>query len=418
MITLTCGFCKTPNNKNYRMNSNKLYLVSVILVLFALACNEDQHLPINQGGEAPPQIQNPIAEAMPGAVKITYEVPLDKNFLYVKAQAVLESGIVREVKASYYTNYLLIDGFSEEKEYLINLYSVGRNGKESEPIQISCIPQEAPIYVAYNSIKESLTETFGGVRFEVSNPSKANLRIYFYAQDQNEDWDVLETFYTSVEKTNFSIRGLDAIPQSLRMEVRDRWNNTTETFTQEFTPYYESKLDKARFKQYNLPSDQNTPHEAGRTMNRIWDEIYTNQDFVTTVGYGLPQWFTFDLGVKAKLSRIVVYNRTTGAQYIYNAGAVKEFELFGSLAPNPDGSWDESWIPLRDQPCVSFKPSGLPQGQYTEEDVQRQRDGEEFEFDYNEAVRYVRFKTNTVWGGTSIGHINIVEITLYGEVVE
>jgi hypothetical protein len=154
-------------------------------------------------------------------------------------------------------------------------------------------------------------------------------------------------------------------------------------------------------------------------MDRIWDESYSNTDFVTTVGYGIPQWFTFDLGVTARLSRIVVYNRSSGATYIYNAGSVKEWEIFGSMNPNPNGNFDSSWIPMRKEPCRSFKPSGLPVGEYTNEDIQRQIDGEEFEFDANDVpVRYLRWKTNAVWGGTSIGHINLVEITLYGSVVK
>jgi hypothetical protein len=96
----------------------------------------------------------------------------------------------------------------------------------------------------------------------------------------------------------------------------------------------------------------------------------------------------------------------------------KEWEIFGSMDPAPDGSWD-SWIPLRNSACVSFKPSGLPQGQVNNDDLQRQVNGEEFEFDATDIqVRYIRFKVNSAWGGASTNFLNMTEITLFGSVFE
>src|SRR5690606_14879527 len=83
-----------------------------------------------------------------------------------------------------------------------------------------------------------------------------------------------------------------------------------------------------------------------------------------------PQWFTFDLGVTAKLSRLVLFKRLSNA-YLYNSGAVKRWTLYGSNNPNPDGSFDESWIFLMD--CNSYKPSGLPPGENTNEDLEYAR---------------------------------------------
>lgn len=410
-------------NQTINRMKNIGFYFSILLVasLLTLACKEEEgHSPVTQGGDIPPVILNPVAEPLPGAVKISYEIPVDQNFFYVKAQSVLESGEVREIKASYYANSLIIDGFSEERNYLIKLYSVGRNGRMSNPVEITCTPLESPIYTAFRSVKESLTETFGGIKFKVTNPSKANLRVYFYQQSKAGEWDILSSFFTSSEETNYSIRGMEPVAKKIRMEVRDRWGNATSYYEDEFVPYFEEKLDKTKFRQYDLPTDQNTPNGTKRTMDKIWDEVYlfSNNDFTTTPGYGIPQWFTFDLGQTARLSRLVIWNRTTGASYIYNGGAVKVFELYGSPAPNPDGSWDESWVSLRNEACRSVKPSGLPLGEYNSDDIQRQTDGEEFEMDYNEPVRYVRFRTNEVWGGPTIGHINICEISLYGEIIK
>jgi len=395
------------------------FFIPLALLLFILSCEEDSHAPIDDLAGAPSPVTNVVVEALPGAGKISYKLPNDESLLCVKATYEAQEGIIREVKASYYTNSLIVEGFGDTLEYKINLYTVGRNNEESEPVTVTLKPQMPPIYGIFESITESVQETFGGIKFKVENPDEADVRIYVNTPDSTGEWINAETFYTSTASIEMSVRGFDSISRPFQIYVKDRWNNSSEIFERSFSPWFEEKLNKLKFEQVDLPTDQNTPHMAGRGMFRIWDEDYSNNDFVTTVGYGIPQWFTFDLGVKAILSRIVVYNRSSGSTYIYNSGAVKKWEIFGSMAPNPDGSWDESWTPLRDEPCVSFKPSGLPVGEYTNEDIQRQIDGEEFEFDAVDLpVRYLRWKTDEVWGGASIGHINIVEITLYGSVLE
>lgn len=396
-----------------------IFFISFISFWIIQSCKEDIHSPENQGGVAPAPLKNPIIESLPGASKISYELASDVNLFCVKATYEPQNGVTREVKASYYKNSLIVDGFGDTLSHQVKLYTVGRNNKESEPVIVTVKPQSPPIFGIFKSIEESVQETFGGIKFRVKNPTEADVRIYASTPDSHGDWVASETFYTSTAMGDFSVRGYDSIARPFRITVKDRWNNSSDIFEGIFHPWFEEKLDKLKFRQVNLPTDQNTPNLAGRVMSKMWDENYGNSDFLTIVGYGIPQWFTFDLGVNARLSRIIVYNRSSGATYIYNAGSVKEWEIFGSMNPNPNGSWDDSWTPLRDKPCVSFKPSGLPVGEYNNEDIQRQINGEEFEFDANTLpVRYLRWKTNAVWGGASIGHINIVEITLYGSVIK
>src|SRR3546814_18376720 len=105
-------------------------------------------------------------------------------------------------------------------------------------------------------------------------------------------------------------------------------------------------------------------------MNKIWNDSQSENDFVTSPGHGLPQWFTFDLGVTARLSRLVLFKRLSN-RFLYNSGAVKRWSLYGSNDPNPDGSFDESWIFLME--CNSIKPSGLPPGENTNEDLEYAR---------------------------------------------
>ncbi len=397
------------------------YILFLVMLLVLPACNEDDHSPINNGGDTPGQVSNPVAVSLPGATKISYQLPSDKNFLYVKAQTEIRKGVIREVKASYYTSNLIIDGFGDTTEYTVNLYSVGRNNLESNPVSVTVKPKTPPVFSIYESIISSVQETFGGIRFGMENPAEAEVRIYVNTPDSLGSVINAETFYTSAIKDNFSVRGYDTIARPFAIYVQDRWGNTSDVYEKVFHPWYEEKLNKTKFRGVQLPGDMTDNVQQGRVIIRLWDDGLTdNTMYQTNSGVkNLPHTFTIDLGAKVNLSRVLVHGRvSTQALYIYNAGMPKEWEIYGSMNPNADGSWD-NWIPLRNTPCVSFKPSGLEVGQVNDDDVQRQKNGEEFEFDASDIpVRYLRWKVNSVWGGTSLNFFNMTEITLFGNVLE
>jgi len=62
----------------------------------------------------------------------------------------------------------------------------------------------------------------------------------------------------------------------------------------------------------------------------------------------------------------------------------------------------------------SVKPSGLPVGQNSDEDLALMYKGEEFNFPSGApAVRYLRFKINETWNKTTFFHIG--ELTFWGQ---
>lgn len=91
---------------------------------------------------------------------------------------------------------------------------------------------------------------------------------------------------------------------------------------------------------------------------------------------------------------------------------MKEWEIYGCAdKPAGDGSWD-GWTLLRK--CESIKPSGLPNGQQTTEDIEHATKGEELEFDINlPPVRYIRIKALKSFDGTNMVHI--AEVAFYGQ---
>ena len=123
----------------------------------------------------------------------------------------------------------------------------------------------------------------------------------------------------------------------------------------------------------------------------------------------MPCSFTIDLGVVegVPLTRGKLWQRGTHQHIVYpgsdvylahayNNRNISKFEVWGSMAPNPDGSWDSSWTLLLDAEIV--KPSGLPRGTNTEEDIAQFVAGDDFIFPATTTpVRYIRIKVTEVF---------------------
>jgi len=124
----------------------------------------------------------------------------------------------------------------------------------------------------------------------------------------------------------------------------------------------------------------------------------------------MPVHFTFDLGVQAKLSRFVLWQRQ--GQWIYNHGNPKRYEIWGTTSPANNGSWD-NWILLAS--CISEKPSKQPLGMNTAEDVAAAARGEETNIALDAPkVRYIRVKILEPWVGSGGLATHISEMTFYG----
>lgn len=156
--------------------------------------------------------------------------------------------------------------------------------------------------------------------------------------------------------------------------------------------------DKSLFQNLQLPTDIGS--EYGWVLPNLWDNIVGQDQGFHTGGYGMPQWFSIDLGITAELDHFRLWQRESA---LYNVGNPKVFEVWGSNNPNPDGSW-ESWELL--QTFTSFKPSGLPPGQNTADDLAFAQAGEKFTFPAGiPNARYIRIKVLETWGATNYLHL-------------
>lgn len=344
--------------------------IAVICTSLFAACSDEERGPVVSDSTIPGNVSNVQVERLPGAIKLKYDLPNDQALAYVKAECVM-NGIKREVKSSAYNNNLIIQGFPDTCSYQINLYSVNRSEVVNpSPVTLSAKPLNPPFQDVYKTL--SLMKDFGGATVTFENPMEADLAITLMYIDSLGYWSSGETLYTKRLEGSVSIRNMDTIPTTFGVYIRDRWNNMTDTLVSELTPMYEHELDKTLFRQYNLPTDE--PSAYGWTVPMLWDGSTADGSGFHTDGTTWPQWITIDLGAeKIKLSRFRYWQRQTWG-YGFADRNVKKMEIWGSTAPNPDGSWDDSWVYLTT--ATSVKPSGLPLGELSSEDTQLLNDGE------------------------------------------
>lgn len=391
----------------------KKYLTILLVIL--VSCQEtERSVPIPGDDTAPPQVGNIQVKNIPGGATITYALPKNGDLLYVLAEYSIHKGDVLEKKSSYYNNNITLEGFPDTSTYQVNLYTVSRGGKKSDPLPVTIHPLTPPVISIFKSL--AMSPTFGGVYVTFKNDDEADVKISVLTTDSFGDLYPAETYYTKRKEGGFSARGFDSVERRFGVFIRDRWDNYSDTLFANLTPFYEAQLDKSKFKEVHLTGDTYEQHCCGTGMINVWDGVWDGGEaFHTKPGTGIPQWFTFDLGATARLSRFKFYHRLAGNNGAgtdgqYNAGDPKVLEVYGSNDPASDGSW-ESWTLLGH--FQSIMPSGGPTP--TAEDIQYACvDGEDFEFPPDTPpVRYLRIKVLDTWGG--VNYMYIAELTFWGQ---
>lgn len=389
----------------------KIYLIAVIFtILFSYGCKKEGRSDfIDEKLPAPAQVSTIRVIPTPGGAMLTYRLPVDENLSYVKAVYEIQPGVFREAKSSRYTDTLKLVGFGDTLPHEVKIYSIGKNEKSSEAALVTINPNTPPVQSVFNSA--TLTATFGGVNVVFNNPGKADLAIVVMRDTTgNNTWATIATFYTGAVSGNFASRGLESKSQKFAMYIRDRWNNKSDTLTETLVPKFEIEIPKTTFRALVLPTDQTELASAGFVMSNLWDGI--SSIYASSNASTLPQWITFDMGKKVQLSRFKQF--MDPGSHCYNGSGLKVFELWGSNSPDANGGWTQ-WILLGT--FNTLKPSGLPLGQTTAEDINYATNlGADFSFEADPPpVRYLRLKTLETY--SSPGQVVIKELSFWGQII-
>lgn len=390
----------------------KRSILTLMGILFIIACEEDKLAPLESNSTAPGQVKNVSVENLAGKAKITYTLPSEQDLLYVKAEYNLADGRHMEVKSSYYQNSLEVEGFGDTDEHEIKLYSVNRSEAESSPVTVVVKPLESHIFDVFRSL--SIKAAFGGIFIKGENEFREDVSILVMQKNDIGEWEINpNSIYTSTNEISKTIRGMDTISQDFALAVRDRWLNLTDTLYTTIKPLYETAIPNSGYAGVVLPGD--APRHNSTPFTGMWDGNLLDWPsvFLTQGAYPGEHVITIDTGVLAQMSRIVIWDYPeyyNGRTYYY-IGNLKKFEVWGSDNPPLDGSFD-NWHLLGSYDAV--KPSGLPYGEQTNEDYETALAGFSWEFDIDAPkVRYLRIKSIRNWAG--IGSMAIGEIQVYGD---
>jgi hypothetical protein len=384
---------------------NVLFISCLFFALLAIsACKQEQLSPIEKDSVAPGAVTNVAVENLHGAARISYSLPADPDLLYIRALYTTKEG-EKETKVSRFNSSLVVDGFGDTSAHDIKIYAVDKSENASGPVSITIHPLRPPVLLVRDSLVASAD--FGGINVAFANTTEANLAIVVLTNDSLGQFSPINTDYTNLKKGDFSTRGLPSVTTRFGIYVRDRWGNLSDTLMVTLTPLFEELLDRTKMKGIVLPTDAPLGYQGN--IDGLFDGNVNDGFYHTGDAAKMPQWFTFDMGVTAKLSRLSWFMRPS---FYYTLHNPREVEIWGSNNPNPDGSFDASWTLLVKH--TQIKPSGLPEGQLSQDDIDAALAGESVVFPLNiPKVRYIRFLTRKNWSNGT--YVNFYELMMWGD---
>jgi len=377
----------------------QIVVIAALLLLTAVwGCKKEEVNGIKQGsGNAPGVVSNVTVVNEHGAATISYILPGDEDLLYIKAVYTLPNGTQREVKSSYYSNQLRVDGFADTLKHTVKLYAMNRAEVAGEPVEVEVAPLVSHIQLVYRNL--TVRATAGGIRILSLNPYKGAIVIVPMVDSMaTGEWKSLDNIYTSDSAIGVSIRGLSPTQKKFALCVRDRWLNHTDTLYATLTPKRELIIDKNDYAIYQCDND--TKMAFGTTVDLMWKGLMNNEwpCTYTDESSGVPTTITWSVGAApVKLTRFNLLTRREGALW-YSKGSPRRFEIYGSNSPTHDGDWSK-WTKILS--CEVIKPSGLPLG--TENNADNTAGSVGFAFDFDEDTppyQYLRLKCLQNWIGS------------------
>jgi hypothetical protein len=337
----------------------------------------------------------------------------------VLAQYNINDSKSRQTKSSYYSDTITVGGFEKEADYEVTLYTVSRANVKSDPVVVTVHP-ETP---AYQLVKPTIaiSPDFGGVNIQAINTLKQPVGLIMVMYDSTTgQFEVEDQFYTEDDTINYSVRGYPDTETVFGVYVTDQYGNISETVEETLTPLFEQLLDKNKFFVYHLTSDSKIGY--GWDLPYLWDNKTDgySSGWHTEPGGSLPVVCTFGLGVTAKLSRFVLWERPDN--YAYGHGNPKNFTLWGSNVASPQdavlprysavGTVVGDWINLANYHYPD-PPSGLPPGSTNAQDAAFVAAGVNFNVPISAPpVKFIRIGVADTWSEGDFAHA--MEISMYG----
>ena len=444
-------------------------LISIfILTTIVWSCDDVKEYPIATDNIPPGKVTSVEVENLHGGAMITYTLPPDNDVMGVKAvYSFYEGGTEYEMFSSAFRDTIILAGYPDANEHIVNLYTLDNSRNLSEPVPVTIHPLTPPVDLIRQSLK--LNETFGGVYLQWENIMEENIAISLYV-DSIGEMELDDTYFSNATNGSFSFRGFPNQTLAFKVEIRDRWMNYSLPLDTVLTPLFEQQIrgrNEAGMQMWNLwgvnnqeciSRGDNWATIGGSPLvnfGMLFDDILYDAGNWWHLGddsgflkhfipgwpsddntYAWPVYMSFDMGRSAVYSRFKAFARARNPDF--SAPMFMAIELWGTDNPKPlvpeltdedrltnlrywtswpeaqgTDEWKNDWSLLGDF-TVSL-PSGatLSSDALTAEDIQFIRNGFDFEISPDKSnipCRYLRFiikRSNLIGGrpGTQMGEL-------------
>ena len=383
-----------------------LTIISAALLLAACQDGANEFGRIDQKDPNIPAPQ-PVLEVtqtpINGGAILKFKIPNDNNIKGVIA-TYERNGEIINAKSSRYVDTLVVEGFPDSLQRTVSVCTFNVNEEKSEPKTITITPLKPAIRL----VTADVVATFGGVKvFVTNNKSKANFAVTILRDEDTTHinrpmkdipWEEVTTLFTASDSVYLTRRGIDTTRALFGIAIRDHWGNVSDTLAFIRQPWPETKLDQSFVTYVSNAGDNCSSTSSSYPIMGLWDssgQSAAGYFFASNSGDPMPQWLTFDLHVKAVISRIHTLPRID--YNIWSGAHPRDFEFWGSIdTPTTKRTTEEDkdkaaarhyfedcWFLLgRFQ---QYKPSGYASdgtpGAYTAEDRTYFNAGNDFEID-------------------------------------
>lgn len=408
-------------NDQIMKDINLFFIIAILgfgMIMFS--CEEEVKGPLSGDAIPPGPVSEAVVSNLPGGAKIEYKVPADEDALLVEASYKLGNGEVVTTKSSIFKNFVIVEGLRKVESQDVTLVAVDRSNNRSAPVVVSISPETAPVDKLFTTFQ--IVADFGGVRVSYNNEDNIKVELLLYVADENGKLIYSQSAFISDDlRSHHTFRGFTPELANFGIAALDRWDNATEIFEASVLPLEEILLDIDNYNDIFLTGDENDAF--GWAKPNMWNGSIGGAGFHTAQGNPgsvVPPYteghhmFTVDLGVTARLSRFIFWQRQGG--WIFTHGNPRHFEVWGTdVLPADNGASLDGWTRLIENGEV-LKPSGGPLGSNSAEDVAQAAAGEEFELPIEAPpVRYIRFVNFESWSTGKFVHV--MELNFWGQLV-
>ena len=297
-----------------------------LLVFFLFSCEEEKKNEVMGTWNTGP-ISDYTVTPINGGATIEFTIPNDPDILYIMAEYERNGQIFTE-KSSIYKNELTLEGFHRVNLAKAKIYKVNRNEERSAPLSIEFEPLESIVDIAQRSL--NVEPSFGGLVAYWDNPRETELGITILVEDSidNNKLNLLDVYYSAVDKDIHPFRGLEAKETSFAFYIEDKWGNISDTLRLTTTPFFETMIPKPYADFRASVAYDNVSNLAGRNIATLWDNIVNTSahGWLTQPGNSGTS-MTIDLKQVAKLSRFVIHGYHINA--MWGQANASEWELWG-----------------------------------------------------------------------------------------